>query len=329
MIGVLAASRAEAEAVSASGADLTGPETAVGSTTQFPPRSLDNAALADCLGEVAELLEARGANPFRVRSYRRAAQVVRELSKPVRDMLDREGTEALERLPGLGKSLVRSIERLARTGRLTLLDRLRTRTSASAALSSVAGIGRGTAERVQRQLGINTLADLEAAAIDGRLGHVPGMGRKRIRSVIECLSGRMRQVAPVPQPEPQEADAAPPVAELLDIDREYREKAAAGKLPQIAPRRFNPTGEAWLPILHTQRGCQKYTALFSNTARAHELGTTHDWVVIYLDDDTRRYQCTVITALFGRLRGHRIIRGREEECRHDCEQLKVQQRLPF
>jgi hypothetical protein len=49
------------------------------------------------------------------------------------------------------------------------------------------------------------------------------------------------------------ADAEPPVEELLDVDREYREKATAGQLRSIAPRRFNPSSEAWLPVLHTQR----------------------------------------------------------------------------
>jgi putative hydrolase len=54
--------------------------------------------------------------------------------------------------------------------------------------------------------------------------------------------------------------------------------------------------------------------LFSNTARAHELGTTDDWVVIYRDDDDNDGRWTVITAQYGPLRGHRIIRGRESQC---------------
>ena len=49
--------------------------------------------------------------------------------------------------------------------------------------------------------------------------------------------------------------------------------------------RFNPTHEAWLPVLHTQRGQRHYTVLLSNTAHAHRLGKTHDWVVLYCDDD--------------------------------------------
>jgi putative hydrolase len=73
------------------------------------------------------------------------------------------------------------------------------------------------------------------------------------------------------------------VAEILDVDRQYREEAVRDSLPKIAPRRFNPSHEAWLPVLHTVRGDRHYTALFSNTAHAHERGRTHDWLVLYFD----------------------------------------------
>ena len=102
---------------------------------------------------------------------------------------------------------------------------------------------------------------------------------------------------------------------LLDVDREYREQAARGKLRKIAPRRFNPTGEAWLPVMHVERDGWEITALFSNTQRAHALGRTHDWVVLYWDRDGEHDQCTVVTARGGPLAGLRVVRGREPECR--------------
>jgi hypothetical protein len=93
-----------------------------------------------------------------------------------------------------------------------------------------------------------------------RLEQFPGIGAKRIAGIRDTLAqrlGRIRQglTAPV-----QRNDAT--VAELLDVDRQYREEAARGTLQKIAPRRFNPSGEAWLPILHTTRGPRHYTALF-------------------------------------------------------------------
>jgi hypothetical protein len=107
----------------------------------------------------------------------------------------------------------------------------------------------------------------------------------------------------------------PSVEELLNVDREYREKAAVGELQLIAPERFNPTGDRWLPVLHTRRGARRYTALYSNTERAHRLGRSRDWVVLYAQDATGEHQYTIITSTHGALRGHRVVAGRERQCR--------------
>jgi hypothetical protein len=96
---------------------------------------------------------------------------------------------------------------------------------------------------------------------------------------------------------------------------ERLERAAKGKLRKIAPQRFNPSGEAWLPILHTQRQDWHFTALFSNTARAPGLGKTNDWVVLYFHTDHGpEAQCTVVTETSGPMEGQRVVRGREVEC---------------
>jgi len=195
--------------------------------------------------------------------------------------------------------------------------------------TTVPDIGRKLAQRIHERLGIETLAELQTAAWDGRLTQVPGMGRKRIQAIRECLAGRFRQRpaaerlpaqpyrAPAPAKEWQQPRAVSEdqlVAELLSIDRAYRYLAELDRLPRIAPRSFNPEGRAWLPILHTRRDNRHYTAVFSNTARAHEMGTTHDWVVIFRDDQTAHGRWTVITAAFGDLKGRRIIRGLEPQC---------------
>jgi hypothetical protein len=82
----------------------------------------------------------------------------------------------------------------------------------------------------------------------------------------------------------------------------------------LTPRRFNPEGRAWLPVLHTEREGWSFHVLFSNTARAHQLGMTHDWVVIFWERDGDENQCTVVTEPRGPLRGRRVVRGREGEC---------------
>jgi hypothetical protein len=120
--------------------------------------------------------------------------------------------------------------------------------------------------------------------------------REALAGILARTGRRRARRWHLAQASPEEPRApAPEDALLLEIDAEYRRRAAAGELRRIAPRRFNPEGKAWLPILHAERGPWRFTALYSNTARAHELGTTGDWVVIYCERDGDEAQCTVIT----------------------------------
>jgi len=270
----------------------------------------DNRWIAARLDEVAELLEVQQANPFRVRAYRRASALLRERTEPIARVVEAGGIPALRALEGIGESLAHSIEELLRTGRLGLLERLRNEAGPEDVLASVAGIGPGLAQRIHQDLAIDSLYALEAAAHDGRLERVRGMGPRRLRAVRECLAGRFQR----PALAPVGSARAPPVGELLEVDREYRERAAVMSLPRIAPRRFNPGRKVWLPVLHTEREGRHYTALFSNTARAHALRATQDWVVIYRDDHEGQGQWTVVTARRGPMAGQRVVRGREEEC---------------
>jgi hypothetical protein len=283
---------------------------------------LDNHAVAEMLRETGELLESQGANPFRARAYRHAADVIESLSTPLSTLLVDNGTEGLEKLPGIGSSLSKTIEKVVRTGRLALLERLRGETEPGSILATIGGIGPVLARRLQDDAEISTLPELERALSSGRLADVPGFGEKRLRMIRESLAGRIRRdVTSSPErPAMEKRDrsqrsAQPSVEVLLDVDREYRERARRGDLPRITPKRFNPTKEAWLPVLHTERAGQHFTALFSNTARAHTLGVTRDWVVIYRDEREGDGQWTTITSEYGPLQGRRIIRGREQECR--------------
>ena len=257
---------------------------------------MQNTEIARRLEEVAGLLNEQEANPYRVQAYRHAAEILRRLDRPVAEILQQEGPEGLRRLPGIGESLARSIRELVLTGRLPILARLRGEADPMSLLASVPGIGPVLADRLHHELGIDTLEELEAAAHDGRLTNLAGIGEKKLTGIMDSLATRLGRVRKSLR---LVAADEPPVAELLDVDREYRDKAAAGQLRRIAPRRFNPSGEAWLPVLHTQRGERHYTVLFSNTTRAHRLGKTHDWVVLYYDGGQEERQYTVITSQRG------------------------------
>jgi putative hydrolase len=148
----------------------------------------------------------------------------------------------------------------------------------------------------------------------GQLSKVEGLGPKRKQTIKDWLSKhpgeRNRQLSWT-----HAADHQADIKTVLEVDAVHRSKAAAGKLPQIAPRQFNPENKAWLPILHGTYKQWHFTALYSNTERAHQLKRTQDWVVIYFyDDHHQESQNTVVTETHGQLRGKRVVRGREAEC---------------
>ena len=277
--------------------------------------ALSNDLIASRLIEVAQLLAEQGANPFRVAAYHKAAQTLHDLRQPVVEILEAEGPAGLVRLPNIGRSIANAIAQFQRSGKIPLLQRLRGEHAPERIFTTVAEIGPKLATRIHEELGLNSLAELEAAAWDGRLARLQGMGAKRVQSIREALAGRFAQAVKRSKHEGLfEADEQPPVAELLEVDRNYRHLVEQDRLQKIAPRRFNPERAAWLPIMHSQRGERHYTAMFSNSARAHEFGKTHDWVVIYRDDAAYHGQWTLITSSFGELQGKRIVRGREPEC---------------
>lgn len=272
----------------------------------------DNQAIAAKLDEMADLLDQQEANPYRVSAYRRAARTVSGHSESVAEIGIERGPEGLDELPGIGRGIALAIEEMLRTGRWQQLERLQGALDPGQVFQSVPGIGPELAKRIHDELDIDSLAELEIAAHDGRLEKVSGIGPRRVHMIAAALAQMLQRR---PAARRQSSKAEPPVEMILDVDREYREKAAAGKLRKIAPRRFNPGGEAWLPILHTQRDDWHFTVLFSNTARAHELAKTDDWVVIYFHTDhDGESQRTVVTETRGRLEGERVVRGRETEC---------------
>ena len=280
-----------------------------------------NADIAGRLDEVAQILAEQGANRFRVQAYHHAANVLRNLPHSVSDIFAERGIAGLKEIPGVGESIARSIQDILLHGRLAMLERLRGETDPVAVLASVPGIGKSLAWGFHEDLGIDTLEELETAAHDGRLENYAGIGAKRLSGIRDSLAQRLRRVhKEVATTEPVNE---PAVSELLDVDREYRQKAMAGALKKIAPRRFNPMHEAWLPILHTSREERHYIALFSNTARAHELGKTRDWVVLFCDGGIRENRYTVITSQFGPLSGRRIVPGREADCEEYYKRLKA------
>ena len=279
----------------------------------------ENRLVASRLREAAALLRGQGASPYRANAYRDAAESIEKLSRDVRNVFDTGGVKGLDENPKVGLGIASAVAEILATGHWAQLERLRGSTEPELLLQSVPGIGPQLAQMIHTKLNVETLEGLEIVANDGRLDELPGVGTRRaaaIRAIVSEMLGRVR-TRPI---EARSQFIEPDVESILDVDREYRERAAHGELRLIAPKRFNPDGAAWLPILHTARGPWHYTALYSNTALAHRLGRIHDWVVVYFyDGDEVEHSRTVVTEHRGSLAGTRVVRGREDECRRLLE----------
>lgn len=270
-----------------------------------------NRQLAMKLQEMADLLEQQGANPFRAQAYRHAAVTLSGLAEDISLLLEREGMAGLLALPDIGKGIANALAEMITTGHWGQLQRLRGTLDPEPLFQTLPGVGPGLAKRIHDELHIDTLEALENAAYDGTLLKVEGIGSRRLLALQAALSTMLGRTG---RPVTASQDVMPPVALLLAVDRLYREQAGAGKLPLIAPRRFNPEGVAWLPVLHLEQEGWHFTAIYSNTARAHQLKRTHDWVVIYFyDDHHQEGQQTLVTETHGPLAGRRVVRGHEVE----------------
>jgi hypothetical protein len=270
---------------------------------------MDNATIARKLNDYAIYLEGEDSNVYRVRAYRRAAATVLSQERALAEVVQEKGRAGLEELPGIGASLAYTIEGLVRTGEFRTLRPDSGHVDPERLLTSLPGVGRQLAHTLHERFGITTLEEMERAAHDGRLAEA-GVGPKRLRGLIDALAGRLRRSR---LPEPIQGE--PSVAALLAVDEEYRRQAEGDALPLVTPRRFNPEHEPWLPLYVADRDGWRFRALFSNTALAHRLNRTHDWVVVAFHDGFNSGQRTVVTETRGDLRGLRVVRGRERECR--------------
>jgi hypothetical protein len=163
-------------------------------------------------------------------------------------------------------------------------------------------------------------AELARAGGRRRLGKLLGIDDDAASVICEYVSEGARP-APIPAPpgrlrpmhELRRSPRDASVSLLLEVDREYRSKAREGSL----------SGEPWLPVLQVERGGCLFTVTFSNTARAHQLAKTRDWVVLRYVRNGEEHRCTVVTERRGKLlAGLRVVRGREQACRrHYADRL--------
>lgn len=143
-----------------------------------------NIELAEALEQMADLLLRSGeTNPYRMQAYLHAAANVRALREPLAVAYAARGREALTEVPGIGDNLSAHLAQYIETGRTGLRDRLMTAADPAALLATLPAISPRLAQRFVDELGIGSLAELERAALDGRLGALPGIGPRTVEAV--------------------------------------------------------------------------------------------------------------------------------------------------
>jgi len=147
---------------------------------------LHNADIAAIFEEIADLLEIRGENPFRIRAYRNAARSITEFGQDIKTLLDHGGE--LPKLPGIGADLSAKIHEIAAGGSCALLERLRKEFPAAiTGLLKISGLGPKRVKLLYDELGVQTIDELRQAARLGRIRDVPGFGEKTEQHILQSL----------------------------------------------------------------------------------------------------------------------------------------------
>lgn len=161
-----------------------------------------NADIAAIFDEIADLLEIRDDNPFRVRAYRNAARIVSGYGREFKTLI--EAGAKPPKLPGIGTDLAAKIHEIVTTGHCTTLDTLRTQMpSGITELLKVPGLGPKRVQALNRELGVSTVAQLDAAAHAGQIHDIPGFGIKteqHIQQALDTLAAQSGQTARFKRP---------------------------------------------------------------------------------------------------------------------------------
>ena len=149
---------------------------------------MENAAIAAVFEEMAELLEFRSENPFRIRAYRNGAKAIRDLDESVTSILA-DDTRDLSSIPGIGKTLLDKTKTLVSSGQLPQLLKLRQEIpDVVIQMARIPGLGAKKAIKLQQELQIDSLSDLRAACQQDRISKLKGFGGKTQQAILDGLA---------------------------------------------------------------------------------------------------------------------------------------------
>jgi DNA polymerase (family X) len=149
---------------------------------------MDNEVIARRFYRFAALMELRGDDPFRWRSYRNAAEAIEVWPTPLKEIAEQEGVAGLQTIPGVGKAIADKVIELLTRGSFDAWDRLTAETPESVLdLMEIPGIGPKTAALLHQRFKISTLAEFKTFVAGGGLDMVDGIGPKTAEKIKESL----------------------------------------------------------------------------------------------------------------------------------------------
>src|SRR5262245_26566169 len=149
---------------------------------------MNNEAIAKRFHRLAALMEIRGDDPFRLRSYRNAAEAIEVWPTPLKEIAAKEGVTGLQEIPGVGKAIASKVVELLDRGSFDAWDRLTKETPESVLeLTEVPGIGPKTAALLHQRFKVSSRDDLKKFVTGGGLEMVDGIGPKTAERIKEDL----------------------------------------------------------------------------------------------------------------------------------------------
>jgi len=193
---------------------------------------MKNAAIAQVFQDMADLLELKEDNPFKIRAYQRAAHTIVDLPVELEQVM-RE--EKLREIPGIGEAIAKKITELLTTGRLEAYEKLRSEfPEGISSLLAITGVGPKTVMRLYKELGISTVDDLEKAIVEGQVAAVYRLGDKTAENILRHIQRLRRKDLRVPL-----GGALPVVEEILGDLNEIA--GVRNLIPAGSLRRFKET----------------------------------------------------------------------------------------
>jgi len=222
---------------------------------------MKNKEVADLFGRMADILEFKDENPFKISAYRKAARVIGDLTQDIEEIAE-DGK--LKAVPGIGEGMAQKIVEYLKTGKVSKFEEVRKGVSDELiAIMDIPGMGPKTLSMIHKEKGINSLSQLEKAVEDGSLVGLPGIGEKKVENIkrgihlLKQSKGRMN------------LGIAFPIAKR--IVETLREKAGSKKIEWAGSLRRMRENIGDIDILATGPDKEKIIHIFTHLPEVKEV----------------------------------------------------------